>query len=275
LVRANGVDLCVETFGDPTSPTILLIAGAACSMDWWEDAFCEQVAAGRRHVVRYDLRDTGESVSCPAGAPTYTGADLAADAVGLLDELRVASAHVVGMSMGGGIAQRIARDDANRVATLTLMSTSSGAPGLPPMTDALAAFFAHPPPQPDWSNVDAVVEYVVEGERPYSGSLGFDEARARELAARSVARTIDVEASLTNHSLIESGAPARRPLSEIQARTLVIHGTADPLFPIAHGEALAAEIPGARLLVLEGLGHELPPRQLWDRVVPAILHHTA
>jgi pimeloyl-ACP methyl ester carboxylesterase len=198
-----------------------------------------------------------------------------ADAIGLLDALGVARAHVVGMSMGGGIAQRVARDHAERVATLTLMSTSSGATGLPPMSDELASFFSNPPPTPDWSDPEAVVEYMVEGERPYAGSLEFDEARVRELAARTVARTIDVEASLTNHSLLESGESARRPLSDIRAPTLVIHGTEDPLFPIAHGEALATQIPGARLLALEGVGHQLPPRQLWDRVVPAILEHTA
>src|SRR5687768_11365616 len=108
IVRANGVELCIETFGDPAGPAILLIGGAASSMNWWEDEFCERLAAGHRFVIRYDLRDTGESVSYEPGAPQYTGADLVADAVGLLDTLEVGRAHVVGISMGGGIAQHMA-----------------------------------------------------------------------------------------------------------------------------------------------------------------------
>ena len=144
------------------------------------------------------------------------------------------------------------------------------------MTDELASFFADPPPPPDWSKRAAVIEYVVEGERPYAGSLPFDESGARAIAERVVDRTVDVEASLTNHFLLKSGGEPTRPrLGEIRAPTLVIHGTEDPLFPLAHGEALAAEISGARLLALDGMGHELPPRPLWDRFVAAILEQTA
>ena len=276
VVRANGVDLCVETFGDASSPALLLIAGAACSMDWWEDELCERLASGPRFVVRYDLRDTGQSVSYPPGAPEYTGSDLAADAIGLLDSLGITRAHVVGMSMGGGIAQRLALDHPGRVASLTLMSTSSGGPGLPPPSDRLQARFAAPPPEPDWSDRDAVVDYLVDDVRAYAGSLPFDESGARAIAERVVDRTVDVEASLTNHFLLKSGGEPTRPrLGEIRAPTLVIHGTEDPLFPLAHGEALAAEISGARLVALDGMGHELPPRPLWDRFVAAILEQTA
>jgi len=100
IVHANGVDLCVETFGDPTDPAILLVMGSTASMDWWEDEFCARLAAGSRLVIRYDHRDTGRSVSYEPGAPPYTMRDLAADAVGLLDALDLASAHLVGMSMG-------------------------------------------------------------------------------------------------------------------------------------------------------------------------------
>jgi pimeloyl-ACP methyl ester carboxylesterase len=156
IVLANGVELCVQTFGDPASPAILLIGGAASSMDWWEDQFCERLAAGRRFVIRYDLRDTGQSVSYEPGAPPYGGPDLVADAVGLLDALRVVRAHVVGISMGGGIAQHLALDHADRVASLTLISTSPGGPGLPPMSETLAAHFAEPPSEPDWSDREAV-----------------------------------------------------------------------------------------------------------------------
>ncbi len=280
MVRANGVELCVETFGDTASPALLLIAGGGCSMDWWEDGFCERLAAGPRRVVRYDLRDTGESVSYAPGAPAYTGADLVADVIALLDALSIRRAHVVGMSMGGGIAQQVALDSPERVSSLTLMSTSPAVPGdvdrqLPPMSRVLAAVFADLPSPPDWSYREAVIDYVVADQLAYLGSIPHDEDALRALVAQIVDRTTNVESSMTNHFVIDDGEPVRGKLGDIRAPTLVLHGTEDPLFPIAHGKALAAEIPGARLLPLEGMGHELPPRQLWDRVVAAILEHTA
>jgi pimeloyl-ACP methyl ester carboxylesterase len=283
IVRANGVDLCVETFGDPEDPAILLMGGAAASMDWWDDEFCVRLAAGRRFVVRYDNRDTGRSVSYPPGAPLYTSDDLLADAVGLLDVLGLDSAHVVGISMGGGLAQELALDHPHRVRTLTLISTSRAVPGgpdapqLPPPSEEVRALFADEPPAPDWTDRKAVIDYIVEGQRPYF-RRGFDEAHLRELAGRIVDRTTDIEASLTNHWLLNDDAGddvSRRPgLGQISAPTLVMHGTADPMFPYGHGEALAREIPGARLLPLEGVGHQVPPPDVWDEVIPALLRHT-
>lgn len=280
LVRANGVDLCVETFGDAGDPALLLIAGSESSMDWWEDEFCELLASGRRFVIRYDLRDTGQSVSYEPGAPEYDGSDLVADAVGLLGVLGIARAHAVGISMGGGIAQHLALEHGGRVAALTLISTSPvgprapSAPPLPPMSDVLATHFAEPAPEPDWSDRTAVIDYIAEGLRPYGGSLPVDEKRRRALVERVVDRTTNIASSMKNHSVIGGGRPVRGRLSELRVPTLVLHGTADPLFPFGHGEALAAEIPGARLVALEGMGHEMPPRPLWDSVVTAILAHT-
>jgi len=124
IVHVNGVRLCVETFGEPRDPAALLIGGAGSSMDWWEDGFCSRLAVGLRLVIRFDSRDTGRSTSYPPGTPPYTVADLAADAVGLLDRLAVDRAHIVGISMGGAIGQRLAIEHADRVASLTLISTS-------------------------------------------------------------------------------------------------------------------------------------------------------
>jgi pimeloyl-ACP methyl ester carboxylesterase len=276
IVEANGVPLCVETFGDPADPAILLIAGAAMSMDWWDDAFCARLAAGPRYVIRYDHRDTGRSVSYEAGAPPYSGADLTDDAAGVVLALGLTRAHVVGVSMGGGIAQELALLHPDLVASLTLMSTSPVAKTsreLPPPSDELRALFANPPPEPDWSDRTAAIEYLVEGERPYAGAF-FDEGRSRELAARVVDRTVDIAASVANHWLVSDEKPSP-PLDRITAPTLVIHGTADPVFPPAHGEALAEEISGARLLLVEGMGHEVPPPAFWDVVVPAILEQSA
>jgi pimeloyl-ACP methyl ester carboxylesterase len=275
MVLANGVELCVQTFGDPESPAILLIGGAATSMDWWEEEFCERLASGPRFVIRYDLRDTGQSVSYERGAPQYGGPDLVTDAVGLLDALRLARAHVVGMSMGGGIAQRLALDHADRVASLTLIATSPGGADLPPMSDELRAWFEEPPPEPDWSDRQAVVDYIVEDLRQHAGTLPFDEEEMRAFAGRIVDRTVNIASSMKNHYLLEGDEPVGPRLGELTAPTLVLHGTEDPLFPYGHAEALAAEIPGARLLPLKGMGHELPPRPIWDQVVAAILDHTA
>ncbi|MEC4016447.1 alpha/beta fold hydrolase [Streptomyces sp. H27-D2] len=282
IVHANGVDLCVETFGDPTDPAILLISGAASSMDSWEDRFCERLAAGTRYVIRYDSRDTGRSTSYKPGAPPYSVPDLAADAVGLLDALSVRRAHIVGISMGGGIAQRLAVERPGRVASVTLISTSPGGPGrpgtaddsgLPPMSEKLRAHFAQRPPAPDWSDRTAVIDYRVESLRRLVGSAGFDEARARELAGLVFDRTPDMATGM-NHGLLDAGDPIRPRLSEVTAPTLVIHGTEDPVFPYGHAEALAAEITDARLLPLPGVGHQMLPETTWNAVVPTILRHT-
>src|SRR4051812_41644186 len=129
IVPANGVDICVQTFGDPEDPVVFLIMGSSASMDWWEDEFCERLAAGDRFVIRYDHRDTGQSVTYPPGEPGYGFGDLVDDAVDLLDHFGVARAHVVGMSMGSAIAQVMAVDHADRVETLTLIASAPAAPG--------------------------------------------------------------------------------------------------------------------------------------------------
>ena len=276
MLQVNGVELCAESFGDRADPTILLVMGSAGSMDWWEPELCERLAAGSRHVVRYDLRDTGRSVNYPAGAPTYGGADLVADIIGVLDAYGSERGHLVGESMGGALAQVAALEFPDRVASLTLIATSPAgpAPDLPPMTEeAIARFSALA--TPDWSDREAVIDYVVAFARACaSPSAPFDEGAAREVAAAAIDRSADVEAMFTNHDLIDGPDPWRDRLGELAAPTLVIHGTDDPLFPLAHGEALAAEIPDAELLVLDGVGHE-HPRRAWDRIVPAILERTA
>jgi pimeloyl-ACP methyl ester carboxylesterase len=273
-LEVNGVDLCAEAFGDESSPPILLISGLSGSMDWWRTEFCRRLAQDGRRVVRYDHRDTGQSAHSKPGAPGYTGDDLAADAIGLLDALGIESAHIAGVSMGGGIGQVLALEHPERVASLTLMSTSPGGADLPSVTERLAAHFANPAPAPDWSNRDEVIDYIVEEHRPYSAALHFDDDEVRTVAAIVVDRTIDIEASMTNHSLLDGGGDPLRPrLGQITAPTLVIHGTEDPLFPLAHGQALAREIPG-HLLAIEGMGHEVPPRPVWDEVIAAILQLT-
>jgi pimeloyl-ACP methyl ester carboxylesterase len=276
MVEVGGVDLCAETFGDRADPAILLIPGASASMDWWEEEFCERLAAGPRFVIRYDLRDTGRSVSYEPGAPPYTLRDLADDAAGLLAALGVASAHVVGTSMGGAIAQVLALDHPDRVASLTLLSTSPSGrdPDLPEMSEETVAEF-NAAAAPDWSDRAAVLDYQVHlGRVSASRSRPFDEETFRDVAARAFDRTINMASTMTNHHVMAGGDRWRERLGELDVPTLVIHGTEDPVHPYGHGRALAKEIPGATLLPLEQTGHELP-RRAWEQVVPAILEHTS
>jgi pimeloyl-ACP methyl ester carboxylesterase len=274
MVRANGVDLCVETFGDRADPAILLIHGAAASMLAWDDDLCRRLAAGARFVIRYDHRDTGRSVSYETGAPPYSLADLMEDAVGLLDVFELDRAHLVGRSMGGGIAILAALDHPERVASLTLMATSPGGPGLSPPSDAFLAHVQGGEP-PDWSDREAVIDHIVALLRVFDGGTPqFEQMPWRDMLGRDVDRTVNVASSLTNHFLIDVGEPIRPRLAEIEAPTLVIHGEMDPVFPLDHGRALAAELPNARLLVLPGSGH-LVLGPSWDLVVPALLAHTS
>jgi pimeloyl-ACP methyl ester carboxylesterase len=277
IIEVNDVDLCVDTTGDAADPAILLIGGMGASMDWWEEEFCHRLAAGGRFVIRYDHRDTGRSVSYPAGAPGYTGADLAADAAGVLDALGRRSAHLAGISMGGALAQQVALAHPGRVDSLVLISTSPAVPGgpgraeLPPMSEELRAYFAAEVPRPDWTERTAVIDYIVDYERRLEAAHYFDEAHVRALVERIVDRTNDMAASAMNHALAEEGELPSGRLDDITAPTLVIHGTADPLFPYGHGEALAGAIPRAELLPLEGVGHQMPPRAWWTSVIAAML----
>lgn len=273
------LQLCVETFGDARDPALLLIGGATWSMDWWDDELCQRLADSGRLVVRYDQRDTGRSTSYPVGAPGYTGADLVGDALAVLDGIGVERAHVVGFSMGGGVAQRIAIEHPDRVATLTLISTSPIGPtihDLPGPAPQILATFCGTGSEPNWHDREAVIEHVVSGERPYAGPDNFAESWVRAVARRAYDRTEDMAASMTNHFLLEDDAEGDRRLGRpAEVPTLVLHGTADPLFPPAHGRALAASIPGSLLIELDGVGHQLPPKATWDLVVDALVSHTA
>jgi len=275
IIEVNGVELCTESFGDPSDPAVLLLMGIAASMLWWEDEFCTLLAAGGRFVIRYDHRDTGRSVTYEPGHPAYTGADLVADAVGVLDGYGIAAAHVVGVSAGGAFAQLLVLGFPDRVRSLTLISTSPATAGersLPSPTERFSAFVAAA--EVDWSQRRSVIESLVGYQRMLAGGARpFDEAAWREVVRRDVERARDIAAS-QNHTLIEEGDVPSGPISSIAAPTLVIHGTVDPMFPPAHGQALAEEIPGAKLLTLDQAGHGLE-RADWERVSHAILAHTA
>jgi pimeloyl-ACP methyl ester carboxylesterase len=274
-IEANGVELCTEPFGEPDDPPILLVMGIGASMRWWEEGFCRLLAAGGRFVIRYDHRDTGRSVTYEPGPPRYAGSDLVADAVGVLDAYGLVAAHVVGVSAGGAFAQLLALAFPDRVLSLVLISTSPATGGdrsLPSATERFGDFLTSA--SVDWSDRRSVIEYLVAYEQMLAGGVRpFDEEAWRELVGRDVERAHDIAAS-QNHTVITEGDVPSESISSITAPTLVIHGTADPMFPLAHGQALAEEIPGARLLTLEGAGHGVD-RADWKTIARAILEHTA
>jgi pimeloyl-ACP methyl ester carboxylesterase len=268
VIDAGGVDLCAEAFGDRADPPLLLIMGVSASMLWWDEEFCRTLAAGGRFVIRYDHRDTGRSTTYEPGKPGYTSDDLVSDAAAVLDGYGIARAHVVGVSMGGALAQLFALDYPERIESLVLMSTTFAVAtdrDLPGVTEEYASYLE--------TAADSGPEAVVAEARVLAGPRPFDEDAFRDLAHRDAERARN-PASAANHTILPDGGRLRGPIASITAPTLVIHGTADPLFPVEHGRALAEEIPGARIVTLPDAGHLLV-RADWEPVARAILDHTA
>ncbi|MBC3192211.1 alpha/beta hydrolase [Pseudonocardia sp. C8] len=278
LLPVGDVELCVDTTGSPTDVPLLLIGTTVAT---WDDAFVERLTD--RYVVRYDLRDTGRSTTVDPDSPGYTLRDLVTDAVGVLDGLGIASAHVVGIATGGFIAQLLALDHPSRVASLVLVGTRPVAPGpvdedLPEHSPAIMAHFAGAPPV-DWADRTSILDGAVATARALAGTPGVDAAEARARAAAVLDRSGPHPASARNGLLstvfakLDCTPRWRERLPEITAPTLVVHGAADPFFPVGNAEALAGEIPGATLLVLDGVGTGLP-RRAHAEVAAAVLAHT-
>lgn len=274
MIQFNDVELCTEPFGDPADRPILLIHGVGASMLWWDEGLCRTLSAAGRFVIRYDHRDTGRSITYQPGHPGYNGADLLTDAVGVLDAYGLPDAHVVGVSAGGAFAQLLALEFPDRVRSLVLISSSPATDSgreLPAPTAAFGRFLSTA--TVDWSDRDSVADYVVGYCRMLAGDRRpFDETRMRDLVRHDLERARDF-AARRNHDLLTESASPSAPLSSITKPTLVIHGTADPMFPVEHGDALAQEIPGARLLKLDGAGHGIDPADQ-ETIANAIIDHT-
>ena len=273
--RANGVELGIEIFGRDDDPLVLLAGGA--TMLSWPDSVCKRLAAGGRRVVRYDLRDCGASTTLNPEAPAYNLRDLAADAAALVGTLGAARAHLGGVGVGGMVAQVAALDHPNAFSALTLVSTRPVAPGpvdedLPDHDAAIMnALFSRP--APDWTNRAAVAAFVAAGAEP----LGNDPKQSHANAARIWDRTPSREPSVHQanqlgmvFSRLDCTPRWRERLGELSLPTLVVHGAADPFFPVENGEVLAAEIPDARLLVLDDMGSALRDAAA-DEVAAAML----
>ena len=274
LVTSGELRLWVERIGDPADPAVLLIAGAEAQAIGWPSALVDRLVAGGLQVIRYDHRDTGESDSVDFDESPYSMVDLVEDAVAVLDGLDVESAHVLGASMGGVIAQWLAATHPDRVLTLTLMSTTAaGRRDLPPPDASFLVRSEEIATLPRGSDEERVEADVQVYELMNGGRLPFDEEAARDLARRHFARARDWAKS-ANHRRIGEQRTEPPALTAIRAPTLVIVGEADPIFPPAHAEALADGIPGARAVRVPGLGHTYftpgLPEHLADQILAFI-----
>jgi pimeloyl-ACP methyl ester carboxylesterase len=268
---ADGVRLCVDVCG--AGEPLVLVHGAGCSLVAWPDGLVDMLAQQHR-VLRYDARDQGRSTTWPVGEPGYGMGDVVADVLALLDAEGIERAHVLGVSGGGLVGQLLALDHPDRVASLTLVSSTPGSAGLPGMSEDLRPFVDGSAGEPDWDDRDAVVAYLTELERPFQRG-GFDEVLQREIAQRTVERSVDVRAAATNPYLVDPGPSCRDRLRDLRTPTLVVHGDDDPLFPLPHGAALAREIPDADLWVIPGAGHGVPPERAWPELVARVVALTS
>jgi pimeloyl-ACP methyl ester carboxylesterase len=279
--EANGIVLCYETMGDPADPTLLLIMGLGCQLVAWDDALCQQLVEQGFHVVRYDNRDVGLSTKMDdapvpdllalaggdASSATYTVEDMAEDAAGLLEALDIERAHVVGVSMGGMIAQALAIRHPERVASLCSIMSTTGAPDVgQPSAEAVTALL-----QLAGETRQEAIEANVALNRVI-GSTGFpfDEAALRERAGRAYDRA-NSPAGVTRQAAAVLASPDRTErLHAVRVPTVVIHGEADLLVHPSGGEATARAVPGARLITVPGMGHDLPV-ETWPLLNEAVL----
>jgi pimeloyl-ACP methyl ester carboxylesterase len=285
ICRVGHIDIAYETFGDPEQPALLLVMGLATQMIAWHDDFCAELAGHGFHVVRFDNRDVGRSTAMrDLPAPTlrqlalrskkaagYTLSDMAGDAVGLLDHLGIQRAHVVGASMGGMIAQTIAIEHPDRVLSLCSIMSNTGArwSGQPKLA-TYRVLLGTPP-----KDRDKFIEHVLKTYRVI-GSPGFDrdEDDLRDLAGRSYDRGRNPAGSGRQLAAITASGDRSSRLRSISAPTVVVHGTKDRLVNPSGGRATAKAIPGARLVRIEGMGHDLP-RGAWPQIIGAIVENAA
>lgn len=264
--KANGITIEYETFGDPSSPPVLLIMGLGGQLTMWDPRFCGGLAGAGYYVIRYDNRDVGLSTwfdGADTTTATYSIADMAADAVGLLDALGIDAAHVVGVSMGGMIAQTFAINYPTRTRTLTsIMSTTGDTTVGQPQPEALEALLAPPPATREGAIDLSVTLWKVIG----SPGFPFDEAAIRTRAAESYDRAFNPPGMARQVQAILSQPDRTRALGAVRVPALVVHGDADPLVTPSGGKATADAIPDATLKMVPGMGHDLPP-ELFDELV--------
>ncbi|MBN2398243.1 MAG: alpha/beta hydrolase [Deltaproteobacteria bacterium] len=283
----NGIRLVYDTFGNPSGAPLLLIQGLSWQMVMWDETFCGALAERGYFVIRFDNRDIGQSthmdhagipgiarllVDLAAGKPVevpYLLSDMAGDSFGLLDHLGISSAHVVGMSMGGMIGQTMALTDPDRVRSLTSMSSTTGAPGLPPPTPEALRVLSTPPPTDRGGFTASFLATwrILNGTR-----FPVDEERVLRYAEETFERGIDPAGIVRQIAAINASGSRREELKSLTVPTLVIHGSADPLLRVECGIDTARAVPGAKLKIIEGMGHALPV-PVWGEIIDAIADH--
>jgi pimeloyl-ACP methyl ester carboxylesterase len=278
----RGITLCYERFGDPSDPTVLLVMGLATQMIAWHDDFCEELAGRGFHVVRFDNRDVGRSTHMDFPPPTtkqlitrrfrpeqYRLGDMGEDAAGLIRELDLAPAHVVGVSMGGMIAQTLAAEHPELVRSLTSMMSSTGSRWFGRPAPSVYKYLLRPPPRNREAYIDRSAEIF-----GIVGSTGFerDEEYIRDRAGRAFDRGHSLAGGGRQLGAVLASGDRTKRLKQIRVPTLVIHGTVDKLINPSGGRATARAIPGAKLRLIEGMGHDLP-RGAWPQLIEAIVEH--
>jgi len=287
-VTANGIQIEYETFGNDSHPPLLLIMGVGCQMIFWSDEFCDMLANRGHYVIRFDNRDVGLSSKFEeAGVPDimevmssvlqgeeaktpYTLDDMADDTIGLLDSLNIEKAHICGLSMGGMIAQVIAYRYPSRVLSLLSIMSTTGNPELPQGTPEVLALMFSPVPEEREANIEYGVKLLQAIGSP---GFPFDEDWGRDLTARCYDRCFYPQGTVRQTAAIFAHGNRKPSLAGITAPTLVIHGSEDPLLPVEGGKDTKESIPGAELLIIDGMGHDLP-REVWPQLVDAIAAHT-
>jgi pimeloyl-ACP methyl ester carboxylesterase len=289
VARANGIELTYDTFGEANAPPIVLIMGLATQMIAWDVEFCGALAARGFRVIRFDNRDIGlstklDNLGVPnvtqlllahfAGQPTraaYTLGDMARDVVGLLDALDIETAHVVGASMGGAIAQTLAIEHPQRLRSLCSIMATSGDPSLPPPRPEALQLLMTPTP----TDQAGYLRHYAQTMRVLRGpGFPLDEARDLDRAAQNFTRGLYPPGVARQMVAILASGSRKAALARVRVPTLVIHGDADPLVPVECGLDVADTVPGAQRLVIEGMGHALPIT-MWPRIVAAIATHAA
>jgi pimeloyl-ACP methyl ester carboxylesterase len=285
FVKANGITLAYDSFGNAADEPVILIQGLSSQMILWEDVFCEGIASHGYRVIRFDNRDVGLSTRFGrAGTPDirglirgekvvipYTLTDMALDTLGLLDGLGIEKAHVVGASMGGMIGQELAIRFPGRVISLTSIMSTTGGPGLPPPSPGAVQMLLWPIPE----DRQRYVEYFRKVWRFLSGPVHpMDGDSLDTLGAAAFERGVDPSSSARQFAAILAAPSRRSSLGGVSVPTLVIHGDMDPLVDLECGRDTARAVPGARLVVVEGMGHALP-RSLWARIIDEIVRHVS
>lgn len=271
--EANGIQIEYETVGNLAARPLLLIGGLASQLIYWDDVLLEDLAGRGHYVIVFDNRDAGLSTKCDETRyRTYTLDDMADDAVGLLDALGIDKAHICGTSMGGMIAQTVTIRHPSRAQSLISIYSTSGNKNLPPPNHDVVEFLLAPAP----SERTAYIEHMVALFRAMAGrGFAFDEGWTRATTARAYDRSFSPEGTARQVSAAMNQPDRRSALHSVTAPSLVIHGTDDPVIPAEAGRDTAEAIPGAALMLVEGMGHDLPHGGAWPQIVEAIAKHTA